>query len=77
MDTKKVTFNINGEKYSINLPKELRLRETQNCIPNHICALFNGQPCCLKINIQNENGQLSLFEMTNCSKNPEKRGLRI
>ena len=46
-------------------------------MPNHLCGLFNGQPCCLKVNIHDENGQLSLFDMTNCSKNPEKRGLKI
>ena len=75
----KVTFNINGENYSIDLPKELSLREqSKDCnAQGHLCGLFNGQPCCLKINIHDENGQLSLFDMTNCSKNPEKRGLKI
>jgi hypothetical protein len=62
---------------TINLPSDLRLREQQNCMPDHLCGLFNGQPCCLKVNIHDECGQLSIFDMTNCSKNPEKRGLRI
>jgi len=79
MESKKVIFNIEGKKFTIALPKELSLREqSKDCSSKgHLCALFNNQKCCLKPKIEDVNGSLSVFEMENCSKNPEKRGLRI
>ena len=79
MDTKKVILNIDGKKFTVELPKELSLREqSKDCnSKGHLCGLFNGQPCCLKPKIEDVNGSLSVFEMENCSKNQERRGLRI
>jgi len=77
VDTKRVTLNIDGQKFTIDLPQELSLREQQNCAPNHLCGLFRGQLCCLEVKIEPDGDSISVFEMRNCSKNPERRGLKI
>jgi hypothetical protein len=75
-----IRFTVEGKDFSINLPTQLYLRAKQNPDCNaeqHLCGLFNGQKCCLKINLGEDNGNLSVFDMTPCSHHPDKRGLRI
>ena len=73
----RIIVNVDGKKYEIPLPKDsgLEVREVQNPKCNqegHICGLFRNQFVCLRLNLKpNEQGQLDLFDMTACSKNPE------
>lgn len=73
-----ITFTVDGKDFQINLPDSLFLRAKQNPKCNeekHICGLFNGQKCCLRINFDAGTG--SVFEMVPCKKHDDERGLKL
>lgn len=70
----KIVINVDGEKFTINLPKDsgIEIREQQNCqSKGHICALFHGQKVCWEPILKpDKEGNLEIGEIKACSKNP-------